>query len=325
MKCSVIVSPAKGKVELQELELENPEIEEIQVRVQVSLVSPGTERAFILNMPNTTGVYPHEPGYCAAGVVEKVGANVTRFKPGDRVASYEIGHRSAGNVEQRWAQNVPENVSLEHAVFLSLGQTSLQAIRKTRIELGEDVLVFGLGLMGQLALQFASLSGAMTVTGVDLIEKRLQIARQCGADRTISADDKNRMTALKEKPHVIVEATGAPEVIGLACQTVRSFGRVCILSSTRGESTINFYRDVHNKGITIVGAHTTGSNPMFESRPGYWTYEDDARCFMRLLAKQRVRLDPLITERIDWTEAVEAYERILAGDPNMLGTVIRWT
>ena len=325
MKCRGVVSPAKGKVELQELEVVNPGKKEIQIRVEVSLVSPGTERAFILNMPNTTGIYPHEPGYCAAGVVMKVGAEVKRFKPGDRVACYGIGHRSAGNVEQQWSLKVPDSVSLEHAAFLSLGQTSLQAVRKTRIELGEDVLVFGLGLMGQLALQLASLSGAMTVTGVDFIEKRLEIARVCGADRTIAADAENWMDALEEKPHVVVEATGAPEVIGLACQTVRPFGRVCILSSTRGESTVNFYRDVHKKGITIVGAHTTGSNPRFESRPGYWTFQDDAFCFMRLLSRRKVRMDPLITEQIDWSESVQAYERILAGDPNILGTIIRWT
>ncbi len=324
MMCNVVVSPEKGKVELQEMMVSEPAEDEVQVRVHVSLISPGTERAFILGLPNTAETYPLEPGYCAAGVVEKAGSRVTRFKAGDRVAAYGIGHRSFGNLAQQWVLPVPDGIFFEHAVFLSLGQTSLQGIRKARIEIGEMAVVIGLGLIGQIALQLASLNGALPVIGVDRVKKRLEIAMVCGADEIIDAPDDTWPDRLKDRPAVVVEATGAPEAIGAALQAIDSFGRVCLLGSTRGDRTINFYRDVHKKGVTLVGAHTTGANPGTESRPGFWTFQDDADCFLRLLKKGRVKLDPLITDRVCRQDAEMAYKRLLSWDLDMVGTVIRW-
>ena len=56
---------------------------------------------------------------------------------------------------------------------MPLGQTSLQGIRKVRIELGESVLVLGMGLVGQLAAQLIKLAGAVPVMGIDCVSDRL--------------------------------------------------------------------------------------------------------------------------------------------------------
>jgi NADPH:quinone reductase-like Zn-dependent oxidoreductase len=132
-----------------------------------SVISPGTERAFILNLDNANTVYPYQLGYSAAGIVEKAGKNVSRFKVGDRVASYGLKHRTVGNIIQDRVTHIPDGVSFEDAAFIALGVISLQGIRKARIELGESVMVLGLGPIGQLALQYASISGALPAIGVD--------------------------------------------------------------------------------------------------------------------------------------------------------------
>lgn len=329
MNIRLLVSPRKAHVELQQQQLGDPGPGEIQVEVHASVVSPGTERAFILNLENTPGVYPWYPGYSAAGVVMKTGEGVTEFKAGDRVACNKIPHRSHGNTHVRWAVAIPEGVTFEQAAFISLGVIAAQGVRKARIELGEDVLVFGLGMIGQLALQLARAGGAALAAGIDQAENRIRLALDCGADLALDSADPDWPEQLKAAtgglgPHVVIESTGAAEVIGMALQQARPFGRLVLLGSTRGESTINFYRDVHKKGVTIIGAHIYGGNPALESRPGFWTWRDDALAFMKLLHRGRIRVDPLITERVPWQDAEAAYQDILAWNRQVTGTLIRW-
>jgi threonine dehydrogenase-like Zn-dependent dehydrogenase len=148
------------------------------------------------------------------------------------------------------------------------------------------------------------------LVGVDTVESRLQAAVAGGADLEL---DSRRDGWMKEAgaPKVVIEATGVTDAVGLAFQSVAQFGRVTLLASTRGESTINFYRDVHRKGITIVGAHATLTVPSSESRPGFWTWREEAECFIRLLAAGRFRVEPLLSAVVDWHEAPTFYQRIL--------------
>jgi L-iditol 2-dehydrogenase len=324
MKSAVLMSPAKGKVQLQELEVTDPAAAELQVRVHASLVSPGTERAFITNMPNTSGKYPMEPGYCAAGVVEKVGSAVTGFKAGDRVAAFTLGHRQVGNVPATFAAHVPDGVPFEKAAFVPLGQIAFQGVRKMRVELGESGLVLGLGIIGQLALQALRLSGAVPAIGVDMVESRRKAALACGADKVLDSRPEGWMAAAAE-PKIVIESTGAPDAVALAFQVAARFGRVSLLASTRGDSTVNFYRDVHRKGITIVGAHAFFSVADHESRPGYWTWGDDAACFLRLLESRKLVLEPLMSTVVEWKKAEELYARILGGDPDLIGSILKWS
>lgn len=319
----VVVAPSAGQVDLQQMTISDPGPNEIQVRSHATLVSPGTERAWILGLPNTPQVFPFEPGYCGAGVVEKVGSEVNNFKCGDRVACFLLGHRSVGNVEEKWAVRIPDSVSYEKAAFMPLGQVALQGVRKSCIELGEKVMVLGMGVIGQLALQFCRLNGALPAIGADRMDKRLQQALDCGAHEVVNTGKENWLESLCEKPQVVIESTGFPDAVSVAMEAVAQMGRVVMLGSTRGDSTINFYKDVHSKGINIIGAHA-GRVPAVESRAGYWTWKDDANCFMKLLENKSINTDPLITDRINWRDAVQTYKKLLEWNMDTLGIVINW-
>jgi L-iditol 2-dehydrogenase len=328
MKHHVLVSEQPGVIALKEFEVPDPGENEIQVKVHASLISPGTERAFVLNLDNTSGEYPMYPGYSSSGEVVKIGSRVTDFKVGDRIACHGIGHRSIGNIRQQRAAKVPDNVSYEMAAFTSLGVIAMQGVRKARIELGESAMVFGLGIIGQLALQLARINGALPVIGVDRVKNRLDLAERCGANGGFDSSDAQWLQQLDhltdgKGPHVVIESTGVPEVISTAFETVRNHGRAVILSSTRGDSTINFYRDVHKKGITIIGAHIN-ANPNGDSRPGFWTWRDDATAFLTLLQYDKLHLEPLVTERVQWQDIEEVYKDMLSWNYNMIGTLIRW-
>jgi len=129
---------------------------------------------------------------------------------------------------------------------------------------------------------------------------------------------------IDDKPQVVIEATGNPEAVGVAFKAVAPLGRVALLGSTRGESTVNFYTDVHVKGITVVGAHAFHSIPKYESKAGYWTWHDDAKCFMKFLENRKILIKPLVTHKVRWVEVIDTYSRMLEGDPDMLGILINW-
>ena len=81
-----LTSMEDGIVFLKKETIEEPKDTEVTVAIKASVVSPGTERAFILSLENTDRNYPRILGYSAAGVVVKTGKMVTDFKVGDRVA-----------------------------------------------------------------------------------------------------------------------------------------------------------------------------------------------------------------------------------------------
>ena len=331
MKSKGIVAPAKGKVEVQDVEIPDPAPNELQVRVHSSVISPGTERAFILNLSNANTTYPHRLGYATAGTVVKVGRDVTRFKEGDRVASFGIRHGGSGNIREDRTVGLPDNVSFDLAAFTALGVICMQGVRKARIELGESVMVIGLGPIGQIALQLARLNGAIPAIGVDKVEKRLRLAERCGADGALDSSSPDWQKRLAERcgtgpsagPEVVIESTGFPEPIDMALAAVRNFGRVVLLGSTRGENRVNFYSEVHKKGTTIIGAHIS-SNPQHESHPGYWTWAANGTAFMKLISSGRVAIEPLITECVSWQQAETLYARLIAWDVDMMGAVIHW-
>ena len=65
-------------------------------------------------------------------------------------------------------------------------------------------------------------------------------------------------------------------------------------------------------------------NPEVESRPGFWTWKDDACAFLRLVKHGKLNLEPLITEKIKWQEIEDTYKKLLQGDPGMMVPMIDW-
>lgn len=327
MKSTAIVALEKGRVGYLEQDISEPGAKEIRVRACASVISPGTERAFILGLENTHSNYPQNLGYSCAGVVEQVGAEVEEFAVGDRVACIML-HKSIANVRVERAVRIPDDVSFEDAAFIRLGVIAMQAVRKAKIELGETAMVLGLGLIGQIALQLVRNSGAIQAIGVDRVASKLELASRINNDTVIDSSREAWIQELQARtggdgPQVVIESTGFPEPIAAAFQAVRRFGRVVLLGSTRGDSSINFYRDVHKKGIHIIGAHIS-ANPEMESHPGYWTFRDNGNCFLQMLRLNKVDMQSLVTMRVKWDQALSAYDKVLSWDSGVLANLILW-
>jgi predicted dehydrogenase len=199
----------------------------VLVRAASSLVSAGTERAFVeLGRKSLVGKAKERPdlvrkvigkvrgegllstlqsvrekldeshalGYSAAGVVVEVGEEVTGLSAGDRVACAGTGyaaHAELLSVPKNLCVRLPDDVDFESGAFATLGAIALQGVRLTEPTIGESVVVIGLGLIGQLAAQLLKANGCR-VFGVDLDESKVELAKSLGADDgcTASADVK---------------------------------------------------------------------------------------------------------------------------------------
>ena len=329
MKAQRVVWPSRAKVDVETFTLLPVGDDEVLVATECTLISPGTERAFLLGLPNAQGQYPSRPGYSNIGTVVEVGKAVTDCKVGERVASTQ-GHTSHFIVSpNRLLKVASADVPAEAAVFFNLGAIALQGVRKARIELGEATLVLGQGLIGLLAMQLSKLSGAMPLITADLTDSRLEISKSMGADCTLNPENANFSEQLRDAtsgdgPAVIIEATGHPDAISTALDVAGWGARVVFLASTRGETpNVNFYRDVHKKGLILYGAHNS-IRPRQESSANFWTLEDDSLLLLSLIAQKRFNVAPLISHRVLGKDAPKAYQLLMEWNPGLLGVVLQW-
>ena len=323
-----VVWPARGEVDLEEFQLEEPGASEVVVGTEYTLISPGTELAFLKGLPNTSQNYPQYPGYNHIGSVVRLGTEVKGVAEGDRVVSH-AHHASMVTCPASEIAKVPDALVSEEAVYFNMAAISLQAVRKAQVELGEAVLVMGQGLIGNLALQLARLSGGFPVVGTDLIDWRLEFSRACGADLVVNPHAQELKAALREAVgrddvDVVFDATGVPEAIHDCLDVVGYRGRVILLASSRGETErVNFYRDVHRNGVTVIGAHNS-VRPKVESTRAYWTDLDDWQVVLRLMAARRLQVEPLTTDVLSFQEVSRGYSVLDRAQEAHLGVLIDW-
>ena len=177
-------------------------------------------------------------------------------------------------------------------------------------------------------MQLAKANGAAPVIGLDIVESKRRLAEKLGCTYVYDSRQENIEETLKsvgngKLPQVVIESTGFPKPIEQAIQLTEKYGRVIILGSTRGSTEINFYRDVHKKGIQIIGAHIS-CNPADVSYPGYWTFKDNADCFMRLLSEDRVHVEELISQQAGYRDYNEIYANVLQSKEDYITSVITW-
>lgn len=329
MNAQRLVSHQRGRVALESFKVSRPRGGQLLVRALFTLVSPGTERAFLLGLPNAERPFPQRFGYNMVGKVLVVGGGVGGFARGEQVVC-EGNHASHWLAASARTLKLPQGLAPEHAVFFNMLSIALQGVRKARVELGDRVLVIGAGLVGQLAAQCARLQGGFPVIVADVSARRLAVAKRCGADFVLRADAADFSLRLRDATHglgpsVVIEATGAPEPVNTAFALAGRFGRVVLLASTRGETErVNFYRDVHLKGLTVLGAHAF-VRPERDSTAAFWSWKDDGELVLRLLEAGRFVLAPLVTHRIKARAAANFYnERLLRWSDEVIGVLMDW-
>lgn len=320
MKVKQIAFTKPCVAELTEIEVGTPKVNEVQVRLAVSTISSGTERANLIGDPNIgpnsagTVFFPRVLGYSSSGVVEAVGEGVTDFKIGDRVAMSWSTHTQVLNIDQDCVYKLPDNVSFKDGALLHISIFPLAAIRKCHLEIGESAIVMGMGVFGLVAIPLLKAAGAVPIIAVDPIPEKREKALVVGADYALDPFAENFARTVKEITNggakVGIEVTGVGTGLDGILDCMARFGRVALLGCTRNkEFTIDYYRKVHGPGITLVGAHTQ-ARPDYESHNGWWTQRDDINAVMKLTEMDRIKLSDIIDEIHSPLEAPEVYSRL---------------
>ena len=320
MKTRQIVFTKPCVAELVETDIEAPNANEVQVRLAVSTISSGTERANLVGNPNVaivgggSVVFPRMAGYSSAGIVEAVGEGATGFKAGDRVAMSWTLHKQLINMDKSLVYPLPDSVSFQDGALMHISIFPLAAIRKCRLEIGESAIVMGLGVLGLIAIPLLKAAGAVPVIAVDPVPEKREKALAAGADYALDPSDEDFAKTVKELTDggakVGIEVTGVGAGLDGILDCMARFGRVALLGCTRNKDfTIDYYRKVHGRGITLVGAHTQ-ARPQYESSGGWWTQRDDIATILKLTEMGRIKLSDLVDEIHSPMEAPEIYTRL---------------
>ena len=222
-----IVQERYGSADVLQLrEVERPEAgdDQVLVRVRAASVHPDVWHAmkgipYVLRIMGSGLRAPknHVPGTDLAGIVESVGRNVTRFRPGDEVFGLSVlanlwrnggAYAEYAAVPEARLQLKPADLTFEQAAAVpTSGSLAVQAVRdEGRVRSGQRVLINGAGgAVGTFAVQLAKAYGA-NVTGVDAPGK-LDMLRSIGADRVIDYTQED-YTESGERYDVILDIAG---------------------------------------------------------------------------------------------------------------------
>jgi len=276
-------------------------------------------------------------GYSLAGRVMEVGEGAAGFAPGDMVAC--AGAELANHAEINW---LPKNLMVkiprvspgvagdengllptEQASFATVGAIAMQGVRQANVNVGENVMVIGLGLVGLLVCQILKAAGCRTL-GVDLDRAKVDLALRAGADAGVVVGEADAAQAAASfsggvgmDAVILASSSSSNEPIVLAGEAARDRAMIVNVGINKMDVPWKLY---FAKELTLTQSRSYGPgryDPYYESLGhdypvGYvrWTENRNMASFLQLMASGRIDVRPLITHRFDFEKAPEAYDLI---------------
>lgn len=283
---AAVVTDFHAPLQILDLPIPEPGPGEVLVRIETSGLCHTDIHAARGDWPVQPSL-PFTPGHEGIGVVDKLGAGVTTRSIGDRVAIAWLGyacgecHHCIGGwetlcekqqnsgysvngtfaeyavVRASFATPVPDGVSSRDAAPLTCaGVTTFKAIKVAHVVPAETVVVFGIGGLGHLALQYAKIAGAFTI-GVDIEEHKLQMATELGADHVVNAATVDPVEAIQALggADVAVALAASPKSFDQAYRSLRRGGRLVCVAMPAGDGalTLPIFDTVIN-GKSVIGS-----------------------------------------------------------------------
>lgn len=344
-KRKVAILTGNGDVRLVQEKLPRAASNQILIKVNASLISPGTE---IMNIRRRRA-HPasSQPeialGYSVAGEVLENETSANHLQPGMRVAGIGAGYAPHANfvrVPQNLVVPIPDNMPDTEAVYACLGATALQGVRRAQLQLGEFGAVAGLGIVGNLTAQLCQLSG-VRIIGWEKMKSRIEIAQQCDISHLLHIEhqDPVKPTQTFTTPYGLefaIIAFGGNADGALAqikpCMSVSAdghfMGRIILLGGCQvtvsgGASFGNL--DIRASSRTGPGYH----DPAYEKGADYpaafvpFTTLRNLQEIMDLIDKGKLKVAPMTTHVIPLDQIAEIAEIYLNAPETILGTVLK--
>ena len=266
--------------------------------------------------------YPFRSGYEQVGEIIEIGKNITEFKVGDRItASY--GHVSEAVIEPVPHKNqiIPKDVPIERFVFFALSTVAFDSYLTSKIRLGENAVIFGLGVVGLLLLNICKIGGVNPIICVDHNEDRLKLAKKLGAHFTLNP--KKIDVGLKVKSilpdklgsDVVFETSGNTIALhnGIRCGAAGYSSLVATGFYNGDDQGLRLGEEFHHGGSIGKGGcvkilrNNNGLQPAFGRQ---WDRLRMAKTIIELFKLDKMKPEIMITNYFNAAEASKAYEII---------------
>jgi predicted dehydrogenase/threonine dehydrogenase-like Zn-dependent dehydrogenase len=282
-------------------------------------------------------------GYSFAGTVLEVGAGVNDFVPGQLVAC--AGSEFAFHAEVNWIPKnlcvaVPETVAPEHAAFATVGAIALQGIRQADIQIGDVACVIGLGLVGQLVVRLL-VAASVQVVGIDVVPERCRLAEKAGALACGGPGDEGvelverailRASGGLGADRIFLAAGGSSNApTELAARLARDRARVVDIGKCKLDLP---WTDYYEKELELRFSRSYGPgryDPQYEVGgtdypAGYvrWTERRNLGCFVDLIARGELDIEPLVSGVFPVGDAVAVYDRLRTGELSGVGFLFQY-
>jgi 2-desacetyl-2-hydroxyethyl bacteriochlorophyllide A dehydrogenase len=252
----------------------------------------------------TAFAYPYFFGHEAGGTVVEVGKNVRAYGAGDRVIAFAWVETYSDYfiAREEELEPVPEGLDMDLA---ALGEPIGCAVFSglcSKVQLGDTVVIVGMGFAGQIIAQVAKRKGAYRVIGVDVVDGKLELAQKLGLDDAVNSNDADPLSAVLDLTNglgadVVVEAAGTQEAVQLCNEAVKHNGVLVFYSWITRDITLNISR-WHNNSLEVVN---TGLVHHGTLQRHIWVPEA-----LRPVQQGQINIAPLITHTFSLDQMDEA-------------------
>ncbi len=323
-------------LETEEIDPKDLAADQLLIETEWTFISAGTELA------NYTGVepktqqkgswcfYPWRSGYANVGIVKALGSDVTRAEVGDRVFTYAKHSALAKYSQAKLVYPVPNDISPDIAVASRMAGVAATSILVSTIHGAPTVVIFGLGLVGNLACQLFRARGCRVI-GVDPIAERRALAASVGISNVISGTAKEVQSQILqlthgEKADIGVDAVGHSAVCLQALHATRKMGQMVILGTPRAPvqgNLTDFLGEAHYSSIRVIGA-LEWQFPMYRTINTEMSQFEKQRMVFDWVREGRIQLQPLISHRLPPQKIEEAYQGLLHQKDTYTGVLLQW-
>ena len=327
MSHAALVFAAPYRVELQHSTIGSPGPGEVSVRTLVSAVSSGTEMLLYRgqmppemrvdeSIPALDGAfqYPIKYGYAAVGRVEEKGTGVQDVEVEDLVFCFRP-HESAFVCGETDLIKVRNGVEPEDAVFLPTMETAVNLVMDGQPLIGEQVAVFGQGVVGLLVTALLSMTPLSSLVTIDQYEQRREESLALGATCSLSPDKPDLVEVLQGSrdyrgADLSFELSGNPAALDMAIKAAGYGGRI-VVGSWYGtkESKLDLGGRFHRDRVRLISSQVSTIAPEWSGRWSKARRFDVAWSMIRKLRPSR-----LVSHAFSLEEAPLAYE-LLDRDP----------
>ena len=274
-------------------------------------------------------------GYCNVGTVLEVGAGVTQFKVGDRVAS-NGKHAEMVCVPENLCAAIPSKVSDDAAAFTVLGAIALQGIRLVNPTLGETIVVTGLGLIGLVTVQLLKAQGCRVI-GIDLDSDKVELAKQLGAEAVNLSKGEDPIAIAEHYSRgrgvdgvIITASAKTSEIVHQAALMCRKRARIVLVGVVGLElSRADFYEKELTFQVSCSYGPGRYDSEYEEGGNDYpvgfvrWTEQRNFEAVLDMIADGKLDTETLISHRFALDQAVDAY-KLVGGEGSSLGIILQF-